>query len=188
VSCGLPARADKLVAGVIGSDASVRRFRDRLPGGGAKWEVLGPDASLDDQCEYKTLKRLHEDSLSDCYEAAWYFHTKGITHATSPTSAWRRYLEHFLLDGWEVGLQSLGEGWDTYGVEWIRRPADRRYLIFAGNFWLARADYLRCLSPLVYLDRYSCEDWIGCGNARSRCMHQSRVNLYEAVYSEENYC
>ena len=67
------------------------------------------------------------------------------------------------------------------------RPSGNQRMIFVGNFWAARADYLRCLSPMAFVNRHLCEDWIGQGNPRVRCLHWSRVNLYETAYPEKEY-
>ena len=191
VASGLHSRADRLVAGVIGSEAGVKPFLELLPPGGGEggsvaWEVVGSGED-DAKGEYKTLRRLHEDGLSGQYEAAWYFHTKGITKNAPGPTAWRKYMEYFLLDRWEEGLRALGEGWDSYGVEWKSPTPDGPWHHYSGNFWAARADYLRCLSPMAFLNRFSCEDWIGWGNPRARCLHRSGVNLYEMAYSEDVY-
>lgn len=179
VASGLHARAEKLVAGVIGSEPSIRKFTKLLPKGGAKWEVNGSDETVDDKAEYKTLRRLHEDGLAGQYEAAWYFHTKGITINTPQTTAWRKYMENFLLDKWEEGLLALKNDFDAYGVEWKEPVPAGPWYHFSGNFWAVRANYVRCLSPIVYVERYSCEAWIGMGNPKVRCPHSIGENLYQ---------
>ena len=55
---------------------------------------------------------------------------------------------------WQEGLRAFEEGWDTYGVEWKRPTPDGPWHHYSGNFWAARADYGRCLSPIAFGNRF----------------------------------
>ena len=70
-----------------------------------------------------------------------YFHIKGVTRYGSrqerPVQLWRRYMEYFTVERWRACIDALKSA-DICGVEWLQHRS-----IFAGNFWWARASYLR---------------------------------------------
>jgi hypothetical protein len=120
----------------------------------------------------------------------FYFHNKGVTHfrkkTEGPTTAWRRYMEYFMIERWRECLVALEEA-DTCGVEYTVR--DYGIPLFGGNFWWANASYVQTCH-LSYDNRYDCERFIGTGlNAKMKCFHNAppQYHLYYDCYSEENY-
>lgn len=134
-----------------------------------------------------------------------YMHSKGITHLqndrTRNVRSWRRYLEYFLIERWEACIEAL-QTFNLCGVEWLNctksmAPCMENPGIFAGNFWWARADYLRTCKDVpprpwdpssLYRDRYHCEVFIASGqNPLPKSFHQSGTNLYEFNYTADYY-
>jgi hypothetical protein len=111
-----------------------------------------------------TLNRLRDyASTVSAGTKILYAHTKGSYHPGSHQVLWRNGMDRQLLSHWPALLRRMDRGsYDAAGAWWI---APRH---FSGNFWVARAGYIRTLEPLPELDadsRYSAEIWIGSGKA-----------------------
>jgi hypothetical protein len=92
-----------------------------------------------------------------------YFHTKGVSASWHEgKTRWRRLMERLVVARWRENLTHLKDH-DAVGVNWYACDTPH----FSGNFWLARADWLRKLPDFVTyhnsrkLVRYTCEFWIG---------------------------
>ena len=79
-----------------------------------------------------------------------YFHMKGVSHSPPDASceAWRRHLNAFVAeaDRWSEFLAKMP--YDVCGPLLTSDP-DHGFRYFAGNFWMARAAYVRELPPYV---------------------------------------
>lgn len=98
-----------------------------------------------------------------------YAHNKGAFHNIPENKLWRLYMTEHLVDGWRERVCEL----DTHDVSawhWTRagspdpfnKPLARS--IAPGNFWWARADYLKALPELPSLTestRMEAECWVG---------------------------
>ena len=107
-----------------------------------------------------------------------YFHAKGATHPAghSFSTTWRRCMMKNSVVNWRKCVSDLDSGYEAVGSHWMEPPAtpDGQY-IFAGNFWWAKASFLRTLPPIAIRDRiklsgldsaesrYESEVWIGNG-------------------------
>ncbi len=134
--------------------------------------------------EGETLARLHEAcSERPDLEAVGYVHTKGIRHfeGATPTTfravnSWRHFLEWGSIDRWRDAVAHL-QAADAVGVNYRDSPWPH----FSGNFWWARASYIRSLaSPVesgvattaslgsdnLTQDRATYEKWIGLNNPK----------------------
>jgi hypothetical protein len=78
-----------------------------------------------------------------------YFHGKSVRYnPPSPLhEKWRQYLNGFLAqaDRWAAFIQSNPQ-YDVVGPMLMHEP-DRDWTFFAGNYWIARSEYLRSLTP-----------------------------------------
>ncbi|MCH4100455.1 MAG: hypothetical protein LKF06_07655 [Prevotella sp.] len=127
--------------------------------------------------EYPALDYIKRKcDAGDCY--FYYFHTKGISYHASRKSdyhfkkfkrneeAWRNLMEYFLMDKWEVAVNVLNEGYDTYGSyryppQYPHQPG--HFYMYAGNFWWVRSEYVRKLQVIrkdQRGDRFLAERWI----------------------------
>lgn len=103
-----------------------------------------------------------------------YFHTKGVSAPwCQGKEAWREQMQREVIAKWRENLAHLSD-YDLVGCNW--NPGDAAMKMvghMAGNFWMARADYVRTLpSFMSHYEknpcRFACEDWIGRANPRQR--------------------
>lgn len=137
-----------------------------------------------DQYEYPTLAEVWRwsQSASDD-QAALYLHTKGASKGCRvggelPSDAWRRYMLAFVVERWRE-CRDLLSLYQTVGTE-IRLPP-RHVPHYAGNFWYARASYLRRLQEPKPIktwghERYGAETWLLSGMDRAE-NHFSYMSL-----------
>jgi hypothetical protein len=112
---------------------------------------------------YETFAILLIERMAKATERPFlYLHTKGVSvQGHRGKQRWRRLMEMHVIEKWRENLAHLKD-YDLVGVNWFANPGH-----FCGNFWLARADWIRKLADFVRwhhahnLVRTSCEFWIG---------------------------
>jgi hypothetical protein len=101
--------------------------------------------------------------------AVFYAHSKGAFHDSRENRGWRREMDNYLAIPWADRMRDL-QGHDVAAWHWIPvgtpDPFDHpiSHPHASGNFWWARADYLRGLPELPALiedTRIEAELWIG---------------------------
>jgi hypothetical protein len=119
-----------------------------------------------------------------------YFHTKGVSAPGCPRKRkWRELMNREVIGRWTDNVRALDD-WDVVGVNWRNCPPIAH---FCGNFWWARADYVRSLAPFdsyyrrpLYPSdwddglRLGCEFWIG------SAPRQPRVK--SLVCADQDFC
>jgi hypothetical protein len=110
-----------------------------------------------------------------------YFHTKGVSAPGSEHKRkWRELMSRETIGRWKENIRDL-DVHDVVGVDWRECPPISH---FSGNFWWARADWIRSLAPFdAYYQtprydpddwgeglRLGCEFWIGSAPRRPRVM------------------
>lgn len=111
-----------------------------------------------DGWEQITLEFLHAEAATTDLPFL-YAHSKGAANASDLNIAWRRSMLEHVVARWPEHLDKLSNN-DIIGTRWLRsHPSGVGF--FAGNFWMARADFIRRLPPLQYDNRYQAETWIG---------------------------
>lgn len=205
---GLLERSDKLYVSIIArSDNDIEELR-RIVGDGEKLEII---ADCRDACkfEYPALQFLRRKCMEeDCL--VYYFHTKGITYQNFSTTdrkfnnfkrnieSWRLMMEYFLFDKWKVAVNLLsgntvaaadgphrrpasGERFDVYGC-YRFPPPPMQYYLYAGNFWWARAKYIRTLPDFdesrMAGDRFFAEEWLFRGKPKSFSAFDTLADIY----------
>jgi hypothetical protein len=119
----------------LGSLEAIGDLRD-LTRFGVAW--AGEDVT---QWETPTIHAAWQWCCEHPTGACIYVHTKGVSqprHETAET-AWRRVMQHWVVDRWRTNLRHLSHA-HAVGVGWLK---NKRY--FAGNFWMARADWIASL-------------------------------------------
>ena len=137
--------------------------------------------------ERKILEFIHNFSKTNDVKV-WYIHTKGISHYGTEKYKrvydWRKYMEHFLINRWNICNKDLDK-YDIAGVNFTNNPPH-----FSGNFWWAKTKYLRS-NPTNFNYKEYCETemWLFKGKIPPYGIsyHQSNINHYEKDYSPENY-
>ena len=70
-------------------------------------------------------------------------------------------MEYFIFDRWNVAVNTLLNGYETYGSYLFPPFVNRMY---AGNFWWARSDYFATLDRLSdetkRKNRFMAEEWL----------------------------
>jgi len=110
-----------------------------------------------------------------------YFHAKGSTHPISDPvrNRWRGCMERNLISKWKNCVSDLATGSDAAGCHWMSwgnyPQMPKGQSIFGGNFFWAKASFLRTLPSIFSTDRvkqsgilalesrYESEVWIGNG-------------------------
>ena len=159
-AAGLPAR---VLAGLVGSASrrqEVSRFLDEKLGAQG-WALA---AEADEGFEQVTLKALRSWVHARRGDAAvLYAHTKGSYSISPNQDTWRMSMTGRLVGDWRRCMdllqahEAVGCHWTLPGIYCDTAPC------FAGNFWWARASYLRRLPEVGMADRGDAERWLGLG-------------------------
>jgi hypothetical protein len=113
--------------------------------------------------EYPALMLLKElADVADAEEYFLYFHLKGITHhGNQGIVDWRKYMEYWCIDRWKDCVAKLDHGHDTCGTNYISGPflgvdgTIKHWNHYSGNFWWAKASYIKKLKKLPHPDSYA---------------------------------
>jgi hypothetical protein len=122
--------------------------------------------------EYPALEFVRQISnAEDCM--IYYFHTKGISYQTSDCTernflsfknkivAWCEMMEYFIFFKWNVAVNALNSGYDTYGC-YLWPPKKQK--MYSGSYWWANSLYIRTLpdfrEDVISHDRFYSETWL----------------------------
>jgi hypothetical protein len=156
--------------GLIGPDRDRAMARERITELSAKWALPQPRAWAEAEhgWEQLTLQVIWEDARNSGGEyAVLYMHTKGAANDLDSSASWRRSMTRALVNGWEENVGHLERGYDAVGSHWVKSPEwPEQEPFFAGNFWWARASYLRTLEPPLNETRWQAETWLSLGKPK----------------------
>lgn len=141
----------------------------------------------ENESEYEgfTLKRLYEECKNNQnVKAVMYFHTKGISHYNlnrrfRAVNSWRHFMEWGVIEKWKEAVFKLNE-YHVSGVNYSTDPWPH----MSGNFWWARADYIKTLKHPTenkFDDRLDFEKWIGSNNPKCFSFYDA-----PAIYDHKN--
>jgi hypothetical protein len=123
--------------------------------------------------EWLTINKVREWAINHPGEAVLYCHSKGAARPLELNDHWRRAMIEHLIVPWRDVLTQLENDVDAAGCFWldpkIHLPPREGWWInsfFAGNFWMARTNYLSHLPECVAEPRVRAEEWIGLRNPR----------------------
>lgn len=144
--------------GIVGTEENRARVKDALPFA----EVV---VEADKGWEQVTLNVLHETAKT--FDGAiFYAHTKGAWSQSALADAWRISMTYDTVTRWRACVDALARV-QAAGPYWLTshepEHKEHRYF-FAGNFWWARADYLRTLPRPLTATRFQAEGWVGLGD------------------------
>lgn len=160
----------RTTVGLVGPEADRRMARERITELCAKWALPVPSDWPQEEhgWEQVTLLRLYADLHEDDDDyAVLYMHTKGAANNLDSSAAWRRSMTRALVGSWEECVMYLRAGCDAVGCHWVKSPEwPDQVPFFAGNFWWARASYLRTLDKPLNETRWQPETWVSLGEPR----------------------
>ena len=175
ISSGLYNKSDKIFIAVIGPHCQYKLNYD-------KFQVIfsSPDLKHFERPVLEYMRRFSETANPN--DKFYYLHSKGVSHKYHASiDDWNHFMEYFLIERYEHCLLALEEH-DACGVNWGNNPKH-----FSGNFWWAKASYIRKLPEKIGKNYYDPEMWIGLGNPKSKCLHQSGINHYYYLYPQYLY-
>lgn len=138
----------------------------------------------------------------------YYFHTKGVSitpqtfinyqrfhtsfsHLKKNSEYWRKMMEYWIFTKYNVALNVLSSGYDTYGAYLYECP---KYSYYTGNFWWAKSSYIKNLSHFTDVkkkNRYVAETWLLSvpGKRKSYCpfyciSESYAVPLFPSMYKQ----
>ena len=158
---------------------------------GDKYQLLAQSSNMK-LTENFTINMLRTEvllNMTDDYKV-FYIHTKGVTRQKKSIYLWRIYMEYFNITMWLHCVDALFHA-DAVGVN--RRIYQKTRVHFSGNFWWARASYLKTLPQLSVegygreVNRWDGEFWIGDGNPNVVTLWQSRVHHPRTQYGPNMY-
>lgn len=130
--------------------------------------------------EFPILKYLKEKSKKEKFYC-FYFHTKGVSTSSKMKGEkyWRYLLDYFLLEKYNIAINALEAGYNTYGILYRNLP-NYQVKFFSGNFWFSKSEYIDSLQTFSTIneDRYQAEIWIGKGDINPYVPYDSNLDLY----------
>ena len=125
-----------------------------------------------------------------------YIHTKGVLGKPGALE-WRKYLEYFLIEKYDICLRYLNNGNFSVGVDLHTYPLEsgngyRNH--YSGNFWWSQSEYIKSITKtnLYIEDRYSPEHFIignyhMLDNSKIIELHNSKKDFYTEVINPSEY-
>lgn len=175
-------------------------------------EIIQQEKDLKEY-EIPTLEKIYNYSLNNKEDAILYFHVKGVSTKKNDSlydtkKMWRWIMMEYLVSKWKYHIKDLVT-YDAVGVDW---QSSNTLPHFAGNFWMARADWISLLrSPRQYKEfphhpprhepefgnpwaRMSAESWLGSEQwhiikslgSRNGCIAGSFCPFYEPYRSKSD--
>lgn len=173
-SSGLEDAANEIYIGINGDRSSAVHAAGLLPK-----KAMVTYHGVESRNENMTIVLIEEWLKRYSKEAyVLYFHAKGSTHpANDPLrTPWRKCMMRHTVHNWRLCVSALDSGVEATGCHWMTPPSTPPgHFIFGGNFWWAKASFLRTLPSIyerdrikesgikAYESRYESEVWIGNG-------------------------
>lgn len=184
---GLLDECKTMMCGINGGDESRETAETFLPLGAVK---IFHGHRFRNECG--TIRMIEEwlPGHEDWY--VLYFHAKGATHPANHELSvrWRSCMTKHVILNWRRCVQDLDAGYESAGCHWMCPPATPpTQYIWAGNFWWAKASFLKTLPSIMERDRiklsglhslesrYEAEVWIGNGK------RQPKIKDYHSGWS-----
>jgi hypothetical protein len=162
--CNCP-NCDVILADYFKDDAKIR----------ALCSAQMPNTRSYENGTINALLKFSRDVQGDAY--ILYLHTKGTTNKTNAQKAWRDFMMYWMVYQYETCIDLLDRGFDTVGSQLINCTSIIKLpSMYAGNFWWARAAYLRKVPYIEdVMDRYQAETILLSSHQRS--MHAGLPGL-----------
>ena len=126
---------------------------------------------------------LHTKGVSLTETTKGYYNISDLGFLKKNVESWRRYMEYFLIEKYDVCLKHLDEGFDCCGVQLVDNPSFH----FSGNFWWSKSNYIKNLPLVNSLDknfRHNAEFWIGKGKGKMKGLYYTHQASYRTTITE----
>lgn len=199
-SSGLFDKTDTLTISIIGNESSVSFAKLTIEKQLNKTDLNKVNIITLQNNVYESAilnEILRLSTIDDFY--CYYFHTKGVSitnqnvsfyhgldykTVSSSCEAWRKAMEFFVFENYEVCINELNNGVDAVGMNLRTAPK----LHFSGNFWWSKSDHIKKLQPIKNSkDRYSCEFWLSScdrGVFKSLSENKSGYSVIDSEYKK----
>ncbi len=106
--------------------------------------------------EFPTLKKVEKYCLENNDSLIWYAHSKGASHGSDDSAAWRGLMNHFVLKKWRLCHGLLAStNYTTCGsiltFDSQRKAGWNTY--YAGNMWWSKCSQINRLTRIEKLDQ-----------------------------------
>jgi len=135
--------------------------------------------------ELQTIKLIHTFSEMNPNCNILYLHTKGVSFNTIRQNImdWMNVMLYFNVKLFDKNLKLL-ETYDALGCNYRDAPLKH----FSGNFWWAKASYIKKLNIYNISNRHDAEWFIlSNGDSNYYCLYDSKVDHYMNEYPASNY-
>ena len=137
--------------------------------------------------EIPTINKVREFAKENPGSYILYLHTKGVSYnfENDYVNDWINMMLYFLT---KHETSQLLHRYDTVGCNYLKTKEVKPH--WSGNFWWARAGYLKDLPPLdhIKIDKWSSELWLFENNPDFHELHKSSIkNHYLERYPKEKY-
>jgi hypothetical protein len=158
---------------LVGAVGTVERRREALDWIASR-RPIDRTVEADSGFEQVTLRKVRDLARKHPKGLSLYAHTKGAHRPGRLQDAWRRSMTCALLATLDVHVQTLRLSFfDAIGCHWLTPESsggEVPWPHFAGNFWLARNEFLAGLPPVRSRARHDAEGWLGSGSAPPRVL------------------
>jgi hypothetical protein len=113
------------------------------------WPHVNDHAQIGEYPTLNYLKNYCDNSQEEFY--VMYLHLKGLSKFGDPyRDSWRQYMDYWQIERWEDCVAVLDQNYETAGINYNDQPnvQNHSWPHYSGNFWWARASYIRRLTPL----------------------------------------
>lgn len=160
--------------------------------------------SSDGSCfEFPCLSEMKRISQNENFYAL-YIHTKGSSYSRFQynnkygkfetlwlnTISWRNIMNYFNITKWNMAVNALANGYDTYGCIKMSPHSTIQKYHYSGNFWWSTSENIKKCSEIdtQYINnRWLAELWIINDGSKAYYPFYSYLLLYEAYISSSTY-
>ncbi len=182
---------------IVADKCEEEKLRAVIGNGPVKFISITTNSSV---YEFPALEYIYNLSQKEDF-LFYYFHTKGISYQSLQTTnatflhfqtkieSWRHMMEYFLMDQWQVAVNVLNDGYDTYGC-YLFPPF--KNVMYAGNFWWSHSTYFRTLPKLSNqikkTDRFMAEEWLlSKAGVKPFSAFDTMADLYDVRIDDRQY-
>jgi len=148
---GLLDRIDELHVCTNGKESSFNAARKAMSEySNIYWQHVNEHSLIGEYPTLNVLKRYCDTHTEEFL--VMYVHLKSLSAwGDANRLDWRHYMDYWQLERWEDCVNVLLQGYETAGINFNDKPnvQNDNWPHYSGNFWWARASYIRRLPQLL---------------------------------------